>query len=54
VQVQDATICQAIRTRVLLEFDYDGRHRVAAPYCHNPDDTAMAEIHCRVERDPIG
>lgn len=27
-------ICGAIRDRILLEFDYDGLHRVVAPYCH--------------------
>lgn len=27
-------ICEAIRTRALLEFHYDGRLRVVAPYCH--------------------
>lgn len=27
-------ICAAIRNRVLLEFEYDGRRRVVAPYCH--------------------
>ena len=27
-------ICAAIRECVLLEFDYDGLHRVVAPYCH--------------------
>jgi hypothetical protein len=27
-------ICEAIRKRVLLEFEYQGRHRVVAPYCH--------------------
>lgn len=27
-------ICAAIRDRVLLELDYDGRHRVIVPYCH--------------------
>jgi hypothetical protein len=31
--VQDL-ICAAIRDCVLLEFDYDGLHRVVAPYCH--------------------
>ncbi|HZS41377.1 MAG TPA: hypothetical protein VFF06_31325 [Polyangia bacterium] len=93
-------LCRAIRSRTLLEFDYDGHHRVVAPYCHgvtrkraqvlraiqvggtsrsggfgfgklwhvekienlrntdepflptdpgyNPDDSALAEIHCRV------
>lgn len=95
-------ICEAIQARMLLEFDYDGHHRVVAPYCHgvttrgveslravqvggesrsggfgygklwtvakmtnfrttgepfapddpnyNPDDSAMAEIHCRVKK----
>jgi hypothetical protein len=106
VAIQASTICQAIRERRLLEFEYEGRHRIVAPYCHgrsrtgqeslravqiagetrsggfgygklwsvakmsrvspsmtpfvaddpdyNPDDTAMVEIHCRVEREPIG
>jgi hypothetical protein len=27
-------VCEAIRNLVLLEFDYDDRHRVVAPYCH--------------------
>jgi hypothetical protein len=27
-------ICDAIRTRSLLEFDYHGLHRIVAPYCH--------------------
>ena len=27
-------ICEAIRKRVLLEFEYHGKHRVVAPYCH--------------------
>ena len=27
-------ICRAIASRTLLEFDYDGRHRIVAPYCH--------------------
>jgi hypothetical protein len=27
-------ICEAIRKRALLEFDYDGRSRVVAPYCY--------------------
>ena len=93
-------ICEAIRDRKLLQFDYHGLQRVVAPYCHgistrgaevlravqvrgssksgglgfgklwtvadmknatvlsesfvaddpnyNPDDSAMARIHCRV------
>jgi hypothetical protein len=27
-------ICEAIRARLVLEFDYDGRRRIVAPYCH--------------------
>ena len=27
-------ICEAIRNCELLEFDYDGLHRIVAPYCH--------------------
>jgi hypothetical protein len=27
-------ICRAIRARTLVEFDYDGLHRIVAPYCH--------------------
>jgi hypothetical protein len=27
-------ICDAIRTRSLLEFEYHGLRRVVAPYCH--------------------
>ena len=28
------TVCEAIRQRRLLEFEYAGLHRVVAPYCH--------------------
>ena len=27
-------ICEAIRKRRLLEFEYHGKRRVVAPYCH--------------------
>ena len=27
-------LCEAIRRRLLLEFEYDGKWRVIAPYCH--------------------
>jgi hypothetical protein len=27
-------LCRAIRSRTLLEFDYDRKPRVVAPYCH--------------------
>jgi hypothetical protein len=30
----NAIVCDAIRRRVLLAFDYDDRSRVVAPYCH--------------------
>jgi hypothetical protein len=29
-----STICESIRKRVLLEFEYGGHPRVVAPYCH--------------------
>jgi hypothetical protein len=29
-----AVICEAIRLRCLLEFDYQGHHRMVEPYCH--------------------
>jgi hypothetical protein len=31
---EDNPICEAIRRRVLLEFRYNDRLRVVAPYCH--------------------
>ncbi len=30
----NAIVCDAIRRRVLLAFDYDDEPRVVAPYCH--------------------
>ena len=32
--MQEGVICEAIRKRALLEFKYQGRHRIVAPYCH--------------------
>ncbi len=32
--VGTSIICEAIRGRSLLEFQYHGLHRVVAPYCH--------------------
>jgi hypothetical protein len=29
-----SAICEAIRRRVLLQFEYNGQLRVVAPYCH--------------------
>jgi hypothetical protein len=29
-----SVLCDAIRTRSLLEFDYHRLHRVVVPYCH--------------------
>jgi hypothetical protein len=34
VKTSAAFVCEAIRTRRLLQFDYHGLRRVAAPYCH--------------------
>lgn len=31
---QMSIVCEAIRIRAVLEFDYHGLHRVVAPYCH--------------------
>jgi hypothetical protein len=33
-KVTASPICEAIRKRALLEFQYHGRLRVVAPYCH--------------------
>lgn len=33
-RVITTAVCDAIRTRELLEFEYHGHHRVVAPYCH--------------------
>jgi hypothetical protein len=30
----EQALCAAIRARAVLEFDYDGRHRIVNPYCH--------------------
>jgi hypothetical protein len=32
--VNHSPICRAIHSRTLIEFDYDGFHRIVAPYCH--------------------
>ncbi len=32
--VDSAILCEAIRKRLLLEFQYHGKPRVVAPYCH--------------------
>jgi hypothetical protein len=36
-------ICEAIRRKVLLQFEYHGRLRVVAPYCHGVS-TRSAEV----------
>jgi hypothetical protein len=36
-------VCEAIRTRSRLEFDYKGRHRIVEPYCHGVS-TRDAEV----------
>src|SRR4051812_20855585 len=35
-------ICTAIRSRLLLAFDYDGMRRVVAPYCHGATQSGEA------------
>jgi hypothetical protein len=30
----ETLLCEAIRSRRLIEFDYDDRHRIVQPYCH--------------------
>lgn len=32
--IETNIICEALRRRALLEFRYDNRYRVVAPYCH--------------------
>jgi hypothetical protein len=31
---EHSRLCTAIRSRTLLEFDYEGMPRIVAPYCH--------------------
>ena len=37
-------ICEAIRRRALLEFEYHGKHRVVAPYCHGVSSRGVAML----------
>ena len=37
-------ICEAIRRRSLLEFEYTGLHRVVAPYCHGLSTTNVESV----------
>ncbi len=39
-----ALICEAIRGRALLEFDYDGMHRIVQPYCHGTIGTGRESL----------
>ena len=34
MHVRSGVVCKAIASRRLLEFDYDGHHRVVEPHCH--------------------
>jgi hypothetical protein len=34
IVIGTAAICGAISARRLIEFDYKGKHRIVAPYCH--------------------
>ncbi|HZA51022.1 MAG TPA: hypothetical protein VE549_09785 [Myxococcaceae bacterium] len=50
-------ICRAIRTRRLLEFDYYGKHRWVAPYCHGVTrrgNEVVRAIQLRGEGPPDG
>jgi len=43
-------LCEAIRRRLLVEFDYDGFHRIVAPYCHGistADNESIRGVHVR-------
>ena len=42
-------ICEAIARRLLLEFDYNGARRVAAPYCHGASTSGKESLRA-VER----
>jgi hypothetical protein len=37
-------ICDAIRRRALLEFEYGGSHRVVQPYCHGTTGTGRESL----------
>ncbi len=46
-------ICEAIRTRRLLEFQYKDKKRIVAPYCHGTS-TAGNEVLRAVELSASG
>jgi hypothetical protein len=37
-------ICVAIKTRHLLEFDYNDEHRIVAPYCHGTNTRGLEAL----------
>jgi hypothetical protein len=37
-------VCEAIAGQRLLEFDYDGRHRIVQPYCHGFTSKGMESL----------
>jgi hypothetical protein len=45
----DNPICAAIRSRLLLTFEYEGLRRVVAPYCHGftPGGEALRGVQVR-------
>ncbi|MGE0547456.1 MAG: hypothetical protein AB7O24_06975 [Kofleriaceae bacterium] len=50
-------ICEAIRTRSLLEFEYNGLLRIVAPYCHgysSAGNEALRAIQVRGESKSRG
>ncbi len=44
VHPSSSLICDAIRRRALLEFDYDGLHRIVQPYCHGTTSTGRESL----------
>jgi hypothetical protein len=44
VHPSSSLICDAISRRSLLEFDYDGLHRIVQPYCHGTSGTGRESL----------
>jgi hypothetical protein len=44
VHPSSSLICDAISRRSLLEFDYDGLHRIVQPYCHGTTGTGRESL----------
>jgi hypothetical protein len=44
MDIRERRICEAIRMRCVLAFDYDGKHRLVAPYCHGVTSTGAETL----------